>query len=170
MSKIRYLEYLFWRKKKSVSSDLKPPLTVTYNVHTFKWIALRHYLLKNHFRNIRHHLHLKIQTRIMLKSKLILTSFVIGFLAFESCHAFYGVFYRPMLSFIEKPRYFQDHLERRFGKVPATTTQATTTKTTTKIQTVTNPKPQKVKLCHFKTFSNFSCRYLNPNHFFQFKF
>ena len=127
-------------------------------------------LLKNHFRNIRHHLHLKIQTRIMLKSKVILTSFVIGFLAFESCHAFYGVFYRPMLSFIEKPRYFQDHLERRFGKVPATTTQATTTKTTTKIQTVTNPKPQKVKLCHFKTFSNFSCRYLNPNHFFQFKF
>ena len=138
-------------------------------------------LLKNHFRNIRHHLHLKIQTRIMLKTKVILTSLVIGFLAFESCHAFYGVFYRPMLSFIEKPRAFykalekpflQDHLERRFGKVPATTTQATTTttKTTTKIQTITNPKLQKVKLCHFKTFSNFSCMFLNPNHFFQFKF
>ena len=111
-------------------------------------------LLKNHFRNIRHHLHLKIQTRIMIKTKVILTSLVIGFLALESCHAFYGVFYRPMLSFIEKP-FLQDHLERRFGKVPATTTQATT-KTTAKIQTVT--KRKKVKLCHFKTFSIFICR------------
>ena len=126
-------------------------------------------LLKNYFRNIRHHLHLKIQTRIMLKTKVILTSLVIGFLAFESCHAFYGVFYRPMLSFIEKP-FLQDHLERRFGKVPATTTQATTkiTKTTTEIRTVTTPKLQTVKLCHYKTFSNFSCMFLNPNHFFKF--
>ena len=73
-------------------------------------------LLKNYFRNIRHHLHLKIQTRIMLKTKVILTSLVIGFLAFESCHAFYGVFYRPMLSFIEKP-FLQDHLERRTEEV-----------------------------------------------------
>ena len=123
-------------------------------------------LLKNYFRNIRHHLHLKIQTRIMLKTKDILISLVIGFLAFESCHAFYGVFYRPMLSFIEKP-FLQNHLQRRFGKVPATATQATT-KTTTEIQTVTNPKLQNVKLCHFKTFSNFSCMFLNPNHFFNF--
>ena len=121
-------------------------------------------LLKNHFRNIRHHLHLKIQTRIMIKTKVILTSLVIGFLALESCHAFYGVFYRPMHSFIEKS-FLQDYLERRFGKVPATTT-----KTTTEIQTVTNPKTQKVKLCYFKTFSNFSCMFLNPNHFFQFEF
>ena len=123
-------------------------------------------LLKNHFRNIRHHLNLKIETRIMLKTKVILTSLVIGFLAFESCHAFYGVFYRPMLSFIEKP-FLQDHLERRFGKVPATTTQATT-KTTTEIRTITTPKLQTVKLCHYKTFSNFSCMFLNPNHFFKF--
>ena len=146
-------------------------------------------LLKNHFMNVRHHLNLKIQTRIMLKTKVILTSLLIGFLAFQSCHAFYGVFYRPMLSFMEKPKFsrlrylealekpfLQDHLERRFGKVPATikdprlqrhlvsyatTTQATTktTKTTTEIQTVTNPKQQKVKLCHFKTFSIFICRH-----------
>ena len=126
-------------------------------------------LLKNHFRNIKHHLHLKIQTRLMLKTKIILTSLVIGFLAFQSCHAFYGVFYRPMLSFMEKPKFsrlrylealekpfLQDHLERRFGKVPATTTQATT-KTTTEIQTVKNPKLQKVQRCHFKTFSILSC-------------
>ena len=129
-------------------------------------------LLKNHFMNVRHHLNLKIQTRIMLNTKVILTSLVIGFLAYESCHAFYGAFYRPTLL---QP-FLQDHLERRFGKVPATikdprlqrhlvsyatTTQATTktTKTTTEIQTVTNPKQQKVKLCHFKTFSIFICRH-----------
>ena len=136
-------------------------------------------LLKNHFRNIKHHLHLKIQTRLMLNTKIILTSLVIGFLAFQSCHAFYGVFYRPMLSFMEKPKFsrlrylealekpfLQDHLERRFGKVPATTTQATTK--TIKTTTVTNPKLQKVKLCHFKTFSNFSCMFINPNHFYRF--
>ena len=128
-------------------------------------------LLKNHFRNIKHHLHLKIQTRLMLKTKIILTSLVIGFLAFQSCHAFYGVFYRPMLNFIEKPKFsrlryletlekpfLQDHLERRFGKVPATTTQATT-KTTSEIQTVKKPKLQKLQLCHFKTFDIFSCRH-----------
>ena len=77
-----------------------------------------------------------------------------------------------MLSFMEKPKFsrlrylealekpfLQDHLERRFGKVPATTTQATTktTKTTTEIQTVKNPKLQKVQRCHFKTFSILSC-------------
>ena len=129
-------------------------------------------LLKNHFMNVRHHLNLKIQTRIMLKTKVILTSLLIGFLAFESCHAFYRAFYRPTLL---QP-FLQDHLERRFGKVPATikdprlqrhlvsyatTTQATTktTKTTTEIQAVTNPKQQKVKLCHFKTFSIFICRH-----------
>ena len=120
-------------------------------------------LLKNHFRNIRHHLHLEIQTRIMLKTKVIFTSLVIGFLAFESCHAFFGPFYRPTM--------LQPFLqERRFGKVPAIikdarlqrhhvsypTTQATT-KTTTKIQTVKNPKLQKVQRCHFKTFSILSC-------------
>ena len=142
-------------------------------------------LLKNHFRNIKYHLHQKIQTRIMLKTKALLISLVIGFLACESCHAFYGVFYRPMLNFIEKPKFsrlryletlekpfLQDHLERRFGKVPATTTQATTktTKTTTEIQTVTNPKLHTVKLCHFKTFSNYSCMFLNPNHFFKLRF
>ena len=125
-------------------------------------------------------MHLKIQTRIMLKRKVILASLFIGFLAFESCHAFYGVFYRPMLSFMEKPKFsrlryletlekpfLQDHLERRFGKAPATTTQATT-KTTTEVQNVKNPKLHKLKLCHFKTFSNFSCMFVNPNHFYRF--
>ena len=122
----------------------------------------------------------------MLKRKVILASLFIGFLAFESCHAFYGVFYRPMLSFMEKPKFsrlryletlekpfLQDHLERRFDKVPATikdarlqrhqvsyaTTTQATTKTTTEIQTVKNPKLHKLQLCHFKTFDIFSCRH-----------
>ena len=105
----------------------------------------------------------------MLKTKVIFTSLVIGFLAFESCQAFYGPFYRPTML---QP-FLQDHLERRFDKVPATikdarlqrhqvsyaTTTQATTKTTTEIQTVKNPKLHKLQLCHFKTFDIFSCRH-----------
>lgn len=103
-----------------------------------------------------HHLHLKIQTRIMLKTKVILMFLVIGFLTYENCQAFY----RPMHSFIEKTldKILQDQLERRFGKLPAiTTTQTTTTtvETTTKspsIETTSYPETLKVKICEFKTF------------------
>ena len=92
----------------------------------------------------------------MLKTKEILTFLVIGFLTFESCHAFY----RPMHSFIEKTldKILQDQLERRFGKLPViATTQTTTTtvETTTKspsIETTSHPKTLKVKICEFKTF------------------
>ena len=80
---------------------------------------------------------------------------VIGFLTFESCHAFY----RPMHSFIEKTldKILQDQLERRFGKLPVlSTTQTTTTvETTTRspsIATTLQPKNIKVKICEFKAF------------------
>ena len=126
-------------------------LTLKY-LHTKKLLLL----LKNHNRNIRHHLHLKIQRRIMLKTKVILTCLVIGFLAFESCQAFY----RQTHSFIEKTlnKILQDQLERRFGKLPAiTTTQTTTTavETTTRSASkgsILHPKTLKVKVCEFKTF------------------
>ena len=98
-----------------------------------------------------HHLHLKIQTRIMLKTKKILTFLVIGFLTFESCHAFY----RPMHGSIEKilEKILQDQLERRFGKLPAvTTTQTTTTmvETTTRSASrasTVQPKTLRGKVC-----------------------
>ena len=103
-----------------------------------------------------HHLHLKIQTRTMPKTKEILTYLVIGFLTVESCHAFY----RPMYSSIEKTlaKILQDQLERRFGKLPVvTTTQTTTTmvETTTRsasIASTLQPKTLKVKVCEFKNF------------------
>ena len=92
----------------------------------------------------------------MLKTKVILTCLVIGFLAFESCQAFY----RQTHSFIEKTlnKILQDQLERRFGKLPViTTTQMTTTtvEATTRspsIETTSNPQTLKVKICEFKTF------------------
>ena len=92
----------------------------------------------------------------MLKAKVILTFLVIGFLAFESCQAFY----RQTHSFIEKTldKILQDQLERRFGKLPAiTTTQTTTTtvETTTRsasIESMMYPKTLKVKICKFKAF------------------
>ena len=92
----------------------------------------------------------------MLKTKVILTFLFIGFLTFESCHAFY----RPMHSFIEKTldKILQDQLERRFGKLPIiTTTQTTktTVETTTRspsIEIASHPKTLKVKICEFKTF------------------
>ena len=113
-------------------------------------------LLKNQFRNIRHHLHFKIQTRIMLKTKEILMFLVIGFLTFESCHAFY----RPMHGSIKKilEKILQDQLERRFGKLPAVTTTQTTTimvETTTRSASIENtlhPKTLEVKVCEFKNF------------------
>ena len=90
----------------------------------------------------------------MLKTKVILTFLVIGFLAFESCQAFY----RQTHSFIEKTleKILQDQLERRFGKLPAIkTTQTTTTtiETTTSsasIESILDPKMLKVKVCQFK--------------------
>ena len=113
-------------------------------------------LYKNYFKDARHHLTVTIQTRIMLKTKEILTFLVIGFLTFESCHAFY----RPMHGSIEKilEKILQDQLERRFGKLPAvTTTQTTTTmvETTTRstsIESTSHPKTLKIKVCEFKTF------------------
>ena len=116
----------------------------------------------------------------MLKTKVILTFLVIGFLAFENCQAFY----RPMPSFLDKminqvldnqleARFgkliastTKDQLEQRFGKLstgklsteaPQTTTIATTmpVETTTRsgaIETTVCPKTHKVKLCRFKTF------------------
>ena len=92
----------------------------------------------------------------MLKTEVILTFLVIGFLAFESCQAFY----RPRHSFMEKTldKILQDQLERRFGKLPAvTTTQTTTTtvETTTRsasIESTSHPKTHKIKVCEFKTF------------------
>ena len=84
-------------------------------------------LYKNHFKDARHHLTFKIQTRIMLKTKEILTFLVIGFLAFENCQAFY----RPMPSFIENTlnKILHNQLERRFGKLTAITTETPTTTT-----------------------------------------
>ena len=113
-------------------------------------------LYKNHFKDARHHLTVTIQTRIMLKTKVILTFLVIGFLAFENCQAFY----RPMPSFIENTlnKILHDQLERRFGKLTATTTETPTTtmiESTTSIATIETtlrPKTPKVKLCRFKTF------------------
>ena len=57
----------------------------------------------------------------MLKTKEILTILVIGFLAFESCQAFY----RPMPSFLDKMinQVLEDQLEARFGKLIAATTK-----------------------------------------------
>ena len=113
-------------------------------------------LYKNHFKDARHHLTVTIQTRIMLKTKVILTFLVIGFLAFENCQAFY----RPMPSFIENTlnKILHDQLERRFGKLTATTAETPTTtmiESTTSsatIETTLHPKTPKVKLCCFKTF------------------
>ena len=92
----------------------------------------------------------------MINTKEILAFIVIGFLTFESCHAFY----RPMHSFVEKTlhKILQDHLERRFGKLPAvSTTQTTTTmvETTTRsasIESTSHLKTLKVKVCEFKNF------------------
>ena len=55
----------------------------------------------------------------MLKTKVILT--VLGFLAFESCQAFY----RPMPSFLDKMinQVLENQLETRFGKLIAATTK-----------------------------------------------
>ena len=55
----------------------------------------------------------------MLKTKVIIT--VLGFLAFESCKAFY----RPMPSFLDKMinQVLEDQLEARFGKLIAETTK-----------------------------------------------
>ena len=92
----------------------------------------------------------------MLKTKAILTFFVIGLLAFENCQAFY----RPMHGFIEKTldKILQDQLERRFGKLTASTTETPTTAviesatSSAAIETTLRPKTQKVKRCQFKTF------------------
>ena len=81
---------------------------------------------------------------------------VIGFLAFENCQAFY----RPMPSFIENTlnKILHDQLERRFGKLTASTTETPTTAkiesatSSAAIETTLRPKTQKVKLCRFKTF------------------
>ena len=113
-------------------------------------------LYKNYFKDASHHLAVTIQTRIMLKTKEILTFLVIGFLAFENCQAFY----RPMPSFIENTlnKILQDQLERRFGKLTPTTTETPTTAmiesatSSTAIETTLRPKTRKVKLCRFKTF------------------
>ena len=113
-------------------------------------------LYKNYFKDARHHLTVTIQTRIMLKTKGILTFLVIGFLAFENCQAFY----RPMPSFIENTlnKILHDQLERRFGKLTTTTTETPTTvmiesaTSSAAIETTLRPKTQKVKLCRFKTF------------------
>ena len=55
----------------------------------------------------------------MLKTKVVLT--VLGFLAFESCQAFY----RPMPSFLDKMinQVLDNQLEARFGKLIAETTK-----------------------------------------------
>ena len=55
----------------------------------------------------------------MLKTKVIIT--VLGFLAFESCQAFY----RPMPSFLDKMinQVLDNQLEARFGKLIASTTK-----------------------------------------------
>ena len=55
----------------------------------------------------------------MLKTKVIIT--VLGFLAFESCQAFY----RPMPSFLDKmiKQVLDNQLEARFGKLIASTTK-----------------------------------------------
>ena len=55
----------------------------------------------------------------MLKTKVIIT--VLGFLAFESCQAFY----RPMPSFLDKMinQVLEDQLEARFGKLITETTK-----------------------------------------------
>ena len=55
----------------------------------------------------------------MLKTKVIIT--VLGFLAFESCQAFY----RPMPSFLDKMinQVLDNQLEARFGKLIAATTK-----------------------------------------------
>ena len=55
----------------------------------------------------------------MLKTKVIIT--VLGFLAFESCQAFY----RPMPSFLDKMinQVLENQLETRFGKLIAATTK-----------------------------------------------
>jgi hypothetical protein len=138
-------------------------------------------LYKNQFKDTRHHLPPKTLTRIMLKTKVIIT--VLGFLAFESCQAFY----RPMPSFLDKMinQVLDNQLEARFGKLIAATTKdqlqqrfgkltkigpqseaaqtapqttiapTTTVETTTRsatIETTVQPKTHKVKLCHFKTF------------------
>ena len=113
-------------------------------------------LYKNYFKDARHHLTVTIQTRIMLKTKEILTFLVIGFLAFENCQAFY----RPMPSFIENTlnKILHDQLERRFGKLTTTTTETPTTvmiesaTSSAAIETTLRPKTQKVKLCRFKNF------------------
>ena len=93
----------------------------------------------------------------MLKTKEVLVFLVIGFLAFENCQAFY----RPMPSFIENTlnKILHDQLERRFGKLTATTTQETTTTTRVEsptsnaaIETTLRPKTQDVKLCRFNAF------------------
>ena len=93
----------------------------------------------------------------MLKTKIILTFLVIGFLAFENCQAFYRLKIEKTLDKI-----LQHQLERRFGKLPAvTTTQTTTTtvETTTRsasIESILHPKTLKVKVCEFKTFEDCS--------------
>ena len=113
-------------------------------------------LYKNHFKDTRHHLTVTIQTRIMLKNKVILTFLVIGFLAFENCQAFY----RPMPSFIENTlnKILHDQLERRFGELTDTTAETPTTTmvesatSSATMETTLRPKTPKVKLCRFKTF------------------
>ena len=112
----------------------------------------------------------------MLKTKVIII--VLGFLAFESCQAFY----RPMPSFLDKMinQVLESQLEARFGKLNAATTKdqleqrfgklmkvgtqseaaqtapqttiATTLTRSAALKTTVSPKTRKVKLCHFKTF------------------